>query len=182
MFSTVEAMPPDAREPFNKDICPLWTAVRAAGLDSVSGIREESNVVVPDDDVPSGGSQNGGGPRSGQTPQMSLEQQAFKEFLEHNTKDLVVPKATAIPMHLRVQLDENRARSEAEKPTTMHQSDPDSDTVSDSGEPPFARRRLKVIINVSVSLQPERKQNTKAKPKPRLDRHQSGQLPSLDQL
>ena len=79
------------------DICPLLAAVMelgddngAAAPDSVSGNREESNVHVPDDDVPAGGSQDGGGPGSGQTP---LYQQPFMAFPKGNTKVWIVPKS-----------------------------------------------------------------------------------------
>ena len=79
------------------DNCPLLAAVMeigddsgAAAPDSVTGNREESNVDAPDDDVPAGGSQDGGGPGGGQTP---LEQQAFMAFPKGNTKDLIVPKS-----------------------------------------------------------------------------------------
>ena len=59
MFSTCEVMPPDAGEPFTNDnIGPLLAAVIAAvrerrddngadALDSVSGNREESNLMLP---------------------------------------------------------------------------------------------------------------------------------------
>ena len=98
MFSTVAVMPSDAWGPFNMDNCPLFAAVMelgddngAAALDRVSGNREESNVDVPDDDVPAGGSQDGGGPGSGQT---TLEQQAFMAFPKCNTKVWIVPKSS----------------------------------------------------------------------------------------
>ena len=191
MFSTCEVIPPDAGEPVTNDnIGPLLAAViaavrerrddnGAAALDSISGNREESNLDVPDDVVPAGGSQDGGGPGSGQPPE---EEDENVPEINPTSKAKPKPKPKGLPRHQRVPEDEEVADRGPISTAGLKNKPHSIVTVTDRGEPPFTRRRLKVIINVSFSLQPERKQNTKAKPKPRLDRHQSGQLPFLDEL
>ena len=137
-------MPPDAGEPFTNDICPLFAAVRerrddngAAALDSVSGNREESNLDAPDDVVPAGGSQDGGGPGSVQPPE---EEDENVPEINPTSKAKPKPKPKGLPRHQRVPEDEevadrgpiSTAGSSKHKPHSIV-------TVTDRGEPPFTR-------------------------------------------
>ena len=155
MYSTVAVMPSDAWGPFNMDKCPVLAAVMelgddngAAAPDSVTGNREESNVDVPGDDVPAGGSQDGGGPGSGQPPE---EEDENVPEINPTSKAKPKPKPKGLPRHQRVPEDEEVADRGPISTAGLKNKPHSIVTVTDRGEPPFTRRRLNVTINIDSS-------------------------------
>ena len=104
-------------------------------------------------------------------------------YLKLKTKGKPEPKPKGLPRHQRVPEDEEVADREQTSTAGSSKHKPRCIvTVTDRGEPPFTRRRMKVVININSSKHPRLKQKGKKKLKTMFDSDPSGPSDSPDEV